>query len=197
MARRQRQSRIDLIEQRGLADAGRSREDGDLPRQVAAQYIDALPRLRRDAHDGIADCLVVAQEILPWPLVEVHLVDADDDLRDARPLREHEKAVQEKRMEVRSCRRERQDDLREIGHCWPAQQVHARQLLFDDARAIRQQLDGDAIARHDARALAPLLELAAQLAAHEPCFRHDIEKTVVRLDDATFYHVPSCYPFLL
>ena len=100
-------------------------------------------------------------------------------------------------MEVRSCRRERQDDLREIGHCWPAQQVHARQLLFDDARAIRQQLDGDAIARHDARALAPLLELAAQLAAHEPCFRHDIEKTVVRLDDATFYHVPSCYPFLL
>ena len=140
----------------------------------------------RDAHDGIADCLVIVQEILPWTFMEIHLVDADDDLRDARPLREHEEAVEQKRMEIGLCRRKRQDDLREIGHRRAAQQVLARQLLLDDARAVGQLVNDDAVARHDAGALTPLLEPAAELAAHEPRLCHDIEKTVVGLDDATF-----------
>ena len=140
----------------------------------------------RDAHDGIADCLVIVQEILPGAFMEVHLVDADDDFRDARPLREHEEAVQEQRMEIGLCRRKRQDDLREIGHRRAAQQVLARQLLLDDARAVGQLVNDDAVARHDAGTLPPFLELATQFAAHKPRLGHDIEKTVVGLDDATF-----------
>ena len=88
---------------------------------------------------------------------QIALVDADDDFRDARPLGQHQKAVQKQLIQIRLPGGKGDNHLVYVRHGRPQQQAFPGQAAFNHAGAILQELVLHVVTRHH----CPLVPLDA------------------------------------
>ena len=141
--------------------------------------------LRRDAQDGIARCLVFRKKRHRITRAKIHLVHAEDDFFHPRELCEHEEAAHDERMRVGRCRRDGDDDLRQIRHARTLQQVRTLLDALDHALLGRYAFQSNEIAGDKPHIAAPLLDPAAQFAEDDRILCRDMEHIVVDLQDTS------------
>ena len=177
----QRKRRIKRIEQGGFPRSRRPRKYGNLPRKTPAQIIQSRAAFRRNTQDRISRRLIFRKEMLRVPPIEVHLVDAKHNLCSTGALGKHEETAYDERMRIGRCGGDCDDDLGQIRHTRPLQQIRALFDMLDYALFGRYTIQYNDVSRKNLRIAASFFDPAAQLAEDDCILRRDMENAVIDL----------------